>query len=245
MTANTPIWAIPYPVSTDPPNVPLHVENATKRIDTVMQLRVVSATSDVAAPYTNQIVFSATDLRMYRYTGSAWVPLNPSMPAGVLTDTVDRNYAASTASWIGLATVTEQSTISGNTMVAGGTGGTSSANSPTITIREGGLYEVGLRATFATDGSNGTPVKVIGVTVNSTSATITRANCLTSENAPTQAATTQSEGQGVTAMAEERFVVGDVLRPVMVASGSVWINSGSASLAQGGKARFWAHKIRD
>ncbi len=242
---NTPVYSLPYPALSDPPNGAAQIQALAERVEATMSLAVVTTVTAVVSPVLGQVVFALDTLRAHRYTGSGWVPLNPNMPACVLVDNVDRSIPASTASWVGLAVVDEQTTISGNVMAVAGAGGTSSANSPTITIRESGLYDVGFRVTWATDGSNGAPVKVIGVTRNSTSASITRSTCLTSANAPTQGTTTQTEGQGVTADAVERFTAGEVLRPVCVASGAAFINSASTSFAQGGVSRFWAYKIRD
>lgn len=107
---NTPIWTIPYPALSDPPNGPSQVQAAASRLETVLQLRPVSATSDVAAPYDGQMVYSDPDNTVYVYDDGAWHVFAPgrSFFARMTGVSTAAPFAASAAGAVDLpgATVT-------------------------------------------------------------------------------------------------------------------------------------------
>lgn len=69
---NTPVWSLPYPALTHAPNVPYDIQSLATALEGKLQVRVVTATTDVTVPYLGQVVFSTTDNLLYRYNGSAW-----------------------------------------------------------------------------------------------------------------------------------------------------------------------------
>lgn len=71
---------------------------------------VVSATSDITAPFTGQLIFNTTDSKLYRYTGSTWtyalqqVSLDLLLTQSTLA-TVTTAQTTSSTSYTDLATV--------------------------------------------------------------------------------------------------------------------------------------------
>lgn len=241
MTANTPTYSFPYRVATDPPDI----AGATKDLADAVEgqflntIRVMSSLplSGVAG----QLLVSSVDWRTYRWTGTAWVPLNPNMPAGVLINSQAQPTTSGTDTFAQFDTVEEQSAIGGNPMAGTGTPGT-------ITIREAGLYAYGFRGQWTSTAPAGDAgERRCGITVNRTTPgyTIGTSVAYTSTK-PSGSASPQGNGFECTGC--RRFSVNDVLRPVVTqSSGStLWIEStGATGTNGGGVARFWAYKIKD
>lgn len=234
----TATYGLPYPALTDAPNVPGDMQALAARVEAVMSLAAVTSTSAVTSPVAGQVVFALDTLRAHRYTGSAWVPLNPNMPACVLINTQAQQITNNIDSFAQFDTVEEQTTISGNTMAATGTPGT-------ITIREDGLYGYGFRGQWSVQQTGGD--RRCGITRNNGSPGYSLTTSIAYDSkpgggiAPPQGLSFQCTGQ-------KRLVTGDVLRPVVTQSSgnNLWIESSGAGGANGGgPARFWAWKIRD
>jgi hypothetical protein len=233
----TPNYSLRYPVSTDPPNVPADMQNLANDVETAFlgTLRVVSSLP--GSGNTNQMLVSSIDWRTYRWTGSAWVPIGPGMPACVLINTQAQPFTTGVDTFVQFDTIEEQSTISGNAMAATGTPGT-------ITIRENGLYGYGLRGQWSIDTSG---ERRCGITRNLSTAGYSYATSI-AYDAELPSGSGSPQGNGFECTGFKRLVIGDVLRPVATQSSGAtrWIESSSATGNNGGgPARFWAYKIKD
>src|SRR4051794_29114146 len=98
---------------------------------------VVSSTSDISAPYTGQLVFSTTDTRLWRYTGSTWVVFTGG-PTWALTHTTGQSIPNS--AWTTMLWPDER-------VDTGGVHSTSS-NTDRVTITQAGLYSVSAKGSF-------------------------------------------------------------------------------------------------
>jgi hypothetical protein len=113
---------------------------------------VVSSTVDISAPYTGQIVFSTTDTRLYRYTGSAWRVFSGGPVWALSRGTVQSipNIAWTTLNWT-------QDDVD--------TADMHPVNGDTVVINQAGLYAVTAKASFAL---NATGIRACRITLNGT-----------------------------------------------------------------------------
>ncbi len=213
-TAN---YALPYPSLTDPPNVPGDIQALAARMEVVMPLAAVTSTSAVTSPVNGQVVFALDTLRMHRYTGSSWVPLNPNMPAAVLINTQAQATTSGVDTFVQLDTIEEQTTIGGNAMAAAGT-------------------------SIDTTGE-----RRCGITRNNSSAgyslatSVAYTSMLPSGNGSPQGNGFECTGCKRLAVGDVLRPVA-----TQSSSGTRWIESSSVSgNTGGGPTRFWAYKIRD
>lgn len=115
-------------------------------------LPVVSATSDIGAPFTGQIIFNTTDIRLYRYTGSAWVVFTGGPTWSLTRDTAQSmaNSVWTTMNW---------------TIERVDTGNMHPVNGDTVVINQAGLYAISAKASYA---SNATGQRACRLTLNGT-----------------------------------------------------------------------------
>lgn len=126
------------------------VPTATKLNET--SLPVVSSTSDISAPYTGQLVFSTTDLRLWRYTGTAWAVFT-----GGPTWAIYRATAQSIPNnaWT-VVNFDSEDTDTGNMH-------STSVNSFAVIINQPGLYAISGKGGFV---ANNTGVRAVRLTRN-------------------------------------------------------------------------------
>lgn len=75
---------------------------------------VVSSTADITTPYAGQLIFNTTDKLVYRYTGSAWTPLNAATEleqACTADTTLTTSYADVTGASITFSTPAANSIV--------------------------------------------------------------------------------------------------------------------------------------
>ncbi|NIH81682.1 hypothetical protein [Amycolatopsis viridis] len=197
-------------------------------------LRVVPSLP--ASGATNQLLVSSLDWRTYRWTGSAWVPLNPGMPACVLYNDTARGITTGTPQTVPMTGSEQNDSVGGNPMW-------SLAGDPySIVIRENGLYDIGVRGQWSADT---TGYRVLGITKNKASGGFAYANTVAFNLMPSS--TNAPEGNGQEATNRRRFVVGDVLRvnAGQTSGATRWLEGGTTGNNGGGLTTFWAIKIRD
>lgn len=104
---------------------------------------VVTSTSDISSPFAGQIIFNATDARLWRYTGSAWVIYlgGPTFQVRRAAATPTTNGATHVVTWD-----TEDNDTSGMF----------SAPSQTLTVQQPGLYSLGGKIGWNTHATGGT-----------------------------------------------------------------------------------------
>jgi hypothetical protein len=125
---------------------------ATKMNET--SIPVVATTADISAPYTGQIVFATTNLKLYRYTGAAWA-VYVGGPTWSLTDSTPQTF--SNATFQDMLWDTEIND-SDNMHVS---------NSVSVITTVPGLYAVTTKMTYASNatGARGAQVLQNGVVV--------------------------------------------------------------------------------
>lgn len=113
---------------------------------------IVSSTSDIAAPFTGQVLFNTTDNCLYRYTGSAWVLLLGGPTWALSRGTVQSipNATWTTLNW------TQEDVDTGNMHAA---------NADTIVITQPGLYAITAKSSHA---ANSTGIRACRLTLNGT-----------------------------------------------------------------------------
>ncbi|MEU0467219.1 hypothetical protein ABZ215_24730 [Amycolatopsis sp. NPDC006131] len=236
---STPTFGFRYPALTDPPNVPADMQELAEDVEGqfLKTLRVVSSLP--ASGATNQLLVSAVDWRVYRWTGTAWVPLNPSMPACVLYNDTARSISPGVPQTVPMTGFEQNDSVGGNPMWRPSSSG---GDDFALIIREAGLYDVGVRTQWSADTVG---YRVLGITKNKTTGGFAYANTVAYNLLPSS--TNAAEGNGQEATNRRRLAVGDVLRVnAGHTSGSTrWLEGGTTGNNGGGLTTFWAIKIKD
>lgn len=115
---------------------------------------VVSSTSDISAPYTGQIVFSTTDTRLWRFTGSVWITFSGG-PVWAFARTTAQSIANGT--WTTVTWPTEN--------IDTGNMHSTVSNTDAVTINQAGVYSVSVKGGFA---ANSTGVRGARLLLNGT-----------------------------------------------------------------------------
>jgi hypothetical protein len=184
---------------------------------------VVSSTVDISAPYTGQVVFSTTDTRLYRYTGSAWRVFSGGPVWALSRGTVQSigNIAWTTMNWT-------QDDVD--------TADMHPPNGDTVVINQAGLYAVTAKASFAL---NATGIRACRLTLNGTA----DANTVKGSSF----IQTEISADGIAAVSTPTLyiqcAVNDVLRAQCFQSSGAALNTSVASL--GDQTIFTGTWLRD
>lgn len=183
---------------------------------------VVSATSDISAPYTGQVVFNTTDSRLYRYTGSAWTSFT-SGPICSVTNVAGQSIANNPNPYVSQLFDTEL--IDTDNMHS------TSTNTDRLTVVKAGVYMIVPKAHFI---GNATGQRAVRLTLNGTTNAEVVAGSTTVAN--------NAGSQGTSIVAPTQFLqlaVGDVIRM------QVWQNSGGALNTESGSPLLSMVWLRD
>jgi hypothetical protein len=126
--------------------------DATAGLLNTRSIPVVSATTDITAPFTGQVIFCTTDNMLYRYSGSAWVAFLATGGPTAATQLHEARYEQRTLQAIPTTTDTkikfETPVTTCNDVTASGTGNTD------FLLNRAGLWVItaSLRFNAATSG---------------------------------------------------------------------------------------------
>ncbi|MFD4196614.1 hypothetical protein [Amycolatopsis thermoflava] len=229
----TPTFSLPYPAATDPPNVPLHMQQLAEAAETALASRSVKVVSVLPASgdYTAQIVFNATDLLLYRWTGTTWIKLDADKPACTVAVTGTKSIANNVDSDVPWDLAEENwSDGAGNPMWS------VSGPDTRVTIRRDGLYLAGFQINYL--WVNATGKRTATITRNNTGVPTNASVVCYDSYTPTATVLATS----LKATGQVRCVAGDILRL------STYQNSGGALNIQGntieGRSRMFVTWVK-
>jgi hypothetical protein len=184
---------------------------------------VVSSTADISAPFTGQLVFSTTDTRLWRYTGSAWAVFSGGPTWALSRGTVQSipNITWTTLNW------TEEDADTGNMHAS---------NADTVVINQPGLYAVTAKSSFA---ANATGIRACRLTLNGTA----DANTVKGSSIILAPLTTGNVSAVATPTIYVQCALNDVLRAQTFQSSGAALNTSVASL--GDQTLFTGTWLRD